>query len=930
MADKGAHFYRCDFQVHTPRDLQWTGADRVTDDERMAYATSLVEACRQKGLNAVAITDHHDMTFVPYVKRASLAETDEKGKPLAAEQRLIVFPGIELTLAVPCQAILILDADFEENRFGAVLTALAINPAPDNAAKTAQTERLENIQSLKALKDKLDEHTWLRDRYIVYPNVTGEGKFSLLRNGMMAKYKEMPFVGGYVDGKLGDLKAGPISILAGKDKNWGNKRIACIQTSDNRREDNADLGKHTSWIKWVRPTAEALRQACLAQESRVAHEEPQLPAAIISSISVSNSQFLGPVELSFNPQYNTLIGGRGTGKSTILEYLRWALCDQPPASDDPDAPNYQSRRSRLIENTLKPLNATVDVGFTVNDVVHVVRRDSKDGSLLIKIGSDDMRPCNEAEVRALLPIQAYSQKQLSDVSVRTDELARFITAPIRAELNQLDRRIEERAERIRQTYANRRRQQALQNDLARRALEARSLQEQADAIRDSLTGLSEEDRSLLNEGKSYDAAEDIVDGWLADLKSLASGLSALSSNIAGNLAQAKPSPDAPEGVLLRAAYEEYAALMGRAREVADSLLGEVRQPIDAADGTAWAEWRQRLHGFRAAYSAAVGRSSTHRERMEQLQGIEGRLSAFHKETVRLQDELKSLNMAGDVYAAERQKWYDLKAERDGLFDRQCQKLTENANGAIRAHIKRFADAGDFVSRLRESLSGSNVRREKLEALGAYIVDAENPQDRWARVLSELEQLAAFEPEQEGADLRPDTASLAAAGLTATDLDRIARKLQSDDWLALSLIDVKSEPVFEFRSRENDYIPFSNASAGQQATALLKTLLNQIGPPLLIDQPEEDLDNPVMQEIVEQLWNAKRKRQIIFVSHNANLVVNGDAELVAWCDYRKAGDQSGGKIAGEGAIDVPDVREAIKRIMEGGEAAFNLRREKYGF
>jgi hypothetical protein len=57
---------------------------------------------------------------------------------------------------------------------------------------------------------------------------------------------------------------------------------------------------------------------------------------------------------------------------------------------------------------------------------------------------------------------------------------------------------------------------------------------------------------------------------------------------------------------------------------------------------------------------------------------------------------------------------------------------------------------------------------------------------------------------------------------------------------------------------------------------------------------------------------------IFASHNANLVVNGDAELVAWCDYRTAGDQSGGKIFGEGAIDVPDVRDAIKNIMEGGE------------
>ncbi len=155
-------------------------------------------------------------------------------------------------------------------------------------------------------------------------------------------------------------------------------------------------------------------------------------------------------------------------------------------------------------------------------------------------------------------------------------------------------------------------------------------------------------------------------------------------------------------------------------------------------------------------------------------------------------------------------------------------------------------------------------------------------------------------------------------------------MKPDDWLTLSLTPIKSVPVFEYRAREAEYIPFRNASAGQQATALLKTLLNQAGPPLIIDQPEEDLDNPVMLEIVTQVWQAKQKRQLIFASHNANLVVNGDAELVAWCDYRAAGDQSGGKIAGEGAIDVHEVREAIKGIMEGGEAAFKLRREKYGF
>jgi len=215
-------------------------------------------------------------------------------------------------------------------------------------------------------------------------------------------------------------------------------------------------------------------------------------------------------------------------------------------------------------------------------------------------------------------------------------------------------------------------------------------------------------------------------------------------------------------------------------------------------------------------------------------------------------------------------------------------------------------------------------------IGERISTGDNPQARWSKIIDDLEALATFDPDDEGNDRRPETEALLTLGLAPGDLDRISRKLSTDQWLSLSVVDIRSEPVFEYRSRENDYIPFKNASAGQQATALLKTLLNEPGSPLLIDQPEEDLDNPVMQEIVEQIWSAKQKRQIIFVSHNANLVVNGDAELVAWCDYRKAGDQSGGKIAGEGAIDVPDVRDAIKRIMEGGEAAFNLRKEKYGF
>ena len=194
----------------------------------------------------------------------------------------------------------------------------------------------------------------------------------------------MPCVGGFVDGDIDKLGQGTRNIIEGKAKEWGHKRIACFQTSDNRHENHSELGRSTTWVKWATPTAEALRQACLAQESRVSQEQPLLPSVSIISISVSNSSFLGPLDLKFNPQYSALIGGRGTGKSTILEYLRWALCDQPPPSmEENDIPNYIARRKRLIDQTLKPVNATVEVRFKVNNVPHSVRRDSKNGDLLM-------------------------------------------------------------------------------------------------------------------------------------------------------------------------------------------------------------------------------------------------------------------------------------------------------------------------------------------------------------------------------------------------------------------------------------------------------------------------------------------------------------------------------------------------------------------
>ncbi|MCC8977572.1 TrlF family AAA-like ATPase [Bradyrhizobium acaciae] len=935
--DNGAHFYKCDFQVHTPRDRNWKGSECITPEDRKQYAASLIAACRAKGLDAVAITDHHDLCFVKFIRDAARAERDEHGKPVAPGKQIVVFPGIELTLGVPCQALLILDASLPEDQFGLVLNALGIVPSADTESKTIETKRLDHITTLVKLKEELDKFTYLKNKYTILPNVSEGGSDTLLRTGAAGKYAAMPCVGGYLDGAVTQLGKGNRNILDGKAGSYGNKRIALFQTSDNRSENHADLGKHTTWVKWATPTAEALRQACLAQESRIAQERPTIPAVAITSLNVTNSVFLGPIQIEFNPQYNALIGGRGTGKSTILEYLRWGLCDQVPTPlADDELPNYQHRRRVLVEKTLQAVNATVQVGFTVNGIEHVVRRNSKTDELLLKVGTGSFAPCTELDIRTLLPIQAYSQKQLSNVSVRLEELSRFIESPIRGDLDDLEKQFDRTSAEIRQEYAAVSRLRKLQQQASNDELLLASLVEQTANMRASLTGLSEDDTKTLDQKPLYDTANEAVAVWLSDVDAISTEIRNFKMSLEPLPSDAEVAPSAlPETRVITEIQDAAADFVRKAKDAADRLLaverefkneddeyvGKLKKSVEA--------WQTALEAFNERYEKAKQRASTHQSTLAQLAQMEQRIAALRNTLANTRKEIAGLGKPQERYEAVRKKWLAAKAARAKRITAECAKLTKLSSGEIRATVKVGAGVDQVMKRLRDVVAGSGVRRDRFDAIGGAVQSAKDPNAHWMVILNELEQLATYDP-QGGAKTVPKCAALVAAGIGASDLAKIGGKLDADAWLELSLSRLEDEPVFEYRVREGDYIPFANASAGQQATALLKALLNQSGPPLIIDQPEEDLDNPVVLEVVEQIWRAKRERQIIIASHNANLVVNGDAELVAWCDYRVVGEQSGGKISATGAIDIPEICEAIKRVMEGGENAFKLRKDKYGF
>ena len=347
-------------------------------------------------------------------------------------------------------------------------------------------------------------------------------------------------------------------------------------------------------------------------------------------------------------------------------------------------------------------------------------------------------------------------------------------------------------------------------------------------------------------------------------------------------------------------------------------------------GQARSRWIAVLDEFQVGYQAAKKNSTAHASRLKELAELEKRVTDLRTKIASAKMELSSIGDLEDRYTNLREEWRQQHHRRFALMTGECKRLTQLSGGEIRATLRRGADAIHLTSIVREAVTGSGLRREKIEAIARAVAESDDPMNQWDDILQEFEALADFDGSNSGQDTLPPTPLLSGSGLAVTDIRKIASRLTNEGWLELALTELVDSPLFEYRAREAEYIPLVNASAGQQATALLKALLNQSGPPLIIDQPEEDLDNPVIFEIVEQLWNAKTRRQLIFVSHNANLVVNGDAELVVCCDYRAAGDQSGGKISGTGAIDIEEIRTAIKIVMEGGEHAFKLRLEKYGF
>ncbi len=327
-------------------------------------------------------------------------------------------------------------------------------------------------------------------------------------------------------------------------------------------------------------------------------------------------------------------------------------------------------------------------------------------------------------------------------------------------------------------------------------------------------------------------------------------------------------------------------------------LERMRSEWAAAFEIADDQYRERL--------AALGASNL-AEAATEKQGIDQKLTRIETEVI---PEIEQLRKDIHSLEASRVQWLD---------------QLRTARGSI------LQSRTTFIRSLNSSLGGQVV----VELSGcdiSFYFDAVDGPLQGSRMQHREDQITlaceSFSPEELVRILRTESIDeLIGVGITQNNANRIVNSLSDELLYRIERVDVPPLPNIRIkREGQSSYTDLSSLSVGEKCSAILSIALLSKGKPLVIDQPEDDLDHAfIIDSIVEGIRAAKQDRQIIAATHNPNIPVLGDAEMVFRVARNSGEDVC--RIQNSGGLELPRVTAEVQSL-EGGPGAFERRRLRY--
>lgn len=925
---KGADYRKADLQLHSPRDRSWEGVHpehnlnnaSIEDIEtvRRRWASEFVDSCLEKGVQVAALTDHHEGIYCWHV----IDEIKSRNVGFSEDIDLWFMPGMELTCKDSAQALILFDAHITKPLFEKSRSLLRLQTdCYDYKLQGIEVTLLDfNIDEIQGV---LEHDSELRDRFIILPNVTPGGYKTVLRAGFHKRFKELPYVGGYLDKVYpANLKEGDQRILYGQIPAWTSEKRGIISTSDARSSDFSSLGAFATWVKLAEPTAESLRQAMLAADSRILYESPDRPTLLIKSISVSGAEFLSlPVPLNFSHQFTSVIGGRGSGKSTLLEFIRFAVGQSALDVGDSKWDPTHDRRKNILKYALSESEGIVEVLIEKDGAtIELIRSRSTQDRITMRVQNLE-QAISPSDARKLFPIQAYSQGELSHLGDEKAEKRLFdlITEPQREALNQVEKNRLNIASELREHLEQATKNWQYEKEYRKLNAQLITLKAGLDNTMVKLQAIPPETQELM-ERHSIDVQ---TGRWLEQvIQEYQESYDLLFEAFQNHLRLTEERLVAGKIPISKIA-QKLSVLLGNQMENANDTLRQLvieNQQYENQQTELIIEWNKLQEDSKNNYELAVNQLSQHKAELEQLKRLEQEINEVQRNVDDLEQKMQHTKGAYFLLTEKSGQYMALQRELQRLASKGISVLSELTDNLARAELSDDANLTELEQAIRDLFASSGVRAERLDKLLDHVAN-KDPIVGWWDLMKEVLFILKWNTTGLRETEKRPTLELLDNIIDLGGLEKFCERLDIER-VSRAITVIVRPRVRLLQKRGTKEIEFSRASQGEKATILLNVLMRQEGGPLLLDQPEEDLDNRIIGDIVSATRQAKIKKQLLFATHNANLVVNGDAELVI--------DLTAGNISQIGAIDLESLRISITDTMEGGKDAFELRRKKYNF
>ena len=921
----GSQWWKMDFHTHTPASDAYGRGDKSVPLGTTAEVW--LQKTMEAKLDCVVVTDHNSGDWIDILNDQYQELLNREDRPRWFRE-LTLFPGIEVTVLdgqnrIPLLAVF--DVSSGREAVVSFLGKCEIFSRHGDGGHLVDALRFEDVVDTVtkmggiAVPARLDEDQDLLEKLNRDPA------------GLSKKFEGL-YVTKVSNPRALDKAEGPLKKII--------NRLTKIMGSDSYKPE--ETGRLFTWIKMSRPSIEQLELAlknqslCVKNQAESPNREPDiyLNKLIITSMSHCGRIKEKPFELRFHPHFNAIIGGRGSGKSTALESVRIAA----RRGDELDETSLRKEFNRFT-------NFVKDKGVMLPETriqLEICRREKqyrlswqKDetGTVLEEwdeSGSPDSgwNVSDAGNLQERFPLSIYSQKQINELASNPRGLLGIIdrTSDVgygewqgrwekaKSQFLQLRERLREIKLELDSEPELRIQLQDVENDLklyedkgykgTLKLYQTRAKQKDHfevpsawdDLIVDIFTmeerivipefpsalfedGDSDSEKTLPELKTLHDETSKELRGIRASLKALAESLDKLRERYPVKLKESA----------WYSSYEE-------ARAQYDALVADYAGNPKALSLSAYGQWvEQRSH------------------LQQQLQ----RMDALHKDAL-------------DVVRQIRNTRKTLRALRKELHTERARFIRKVIGDSpyVRMELVPFGDVSVLEEEYRTILNLTDGSFE------SSILDGgkNNEEGLLAALFNwEKERLAAGQNPGERlrilvAAVKSETLHLRRDRDGGGAFNKRVRKLLSEQpeiadrllcWWPEDLLKIK----YSKDPQSGKFYDLEKGSAGQKAAAILAFLLSYGEEPLVIDQPEDDLDNTLISDlIVRQIHENKPHRQLLIVSHNPNIVVNGDAELVHVMRY------ANGQVMLErqGGLEEKEIRHSICSIIEGGREAFEKR------